>query len=246
MRGKKIKIITLLFLVITITEAYAEDNQIIHISQDVRLKPLTENVWMHITDTDMPPWGKVSANGMAVLTDRQLLIIDTPWNDTQTEVLVQWYKTNYEIDEIKIIVTHYHEDNLGGLNWVHRNDIESYSIGRTRRICEEKNLPIPMNILSDTYRFDFSEIPLEIHFIGEGHTVDSICIYLPGEKILFGGCSVKALRNSGLGNIADANLAEWPATLQKMKIAFPDVEIIIPGHGLEGNQSLIDHTLSLF
>ena len=194
----------------------------------------------------MPKWGKVSANGMAVITDDQLVVIDTPWNDTQTQLLIQWFEDNYDIDEIKIIVSHYHDDNLGGLNWIHQNDIESYSISRTQEICEEKGLPIPKNTLSNIYIFEFHDTPLEIHFLGEGHTVDSVSVYLPNEKILFGGCSVKALRNSGLGNTADANINEWPITLRNMKSSFPEVQVVIPGHGLEGTISLIDHTLSLF
>ncbi len=109
-----------------------------------------------------------------------------------------------------------------------------------------KGLPIPEMLLEYTHKFDFQDIPIEVDFIGEGHTEDSICVYLPMQKILFGGCSVKSLRSRGLGNIADANIDEWPDTIREMKRRFPEVEVIIPGHGLEGNVSLLDHTLSLF
>ena len=245
-RVKTIGIMILLFFIISIVEVFSEDSQIVHINRDIRLKSIAENVWVHISDIDMPKWGRVSANGMAVITDNQLVVIDTPWNDTQTQLLIQWFKDNYDIDNIKIIVSHYHDDNLGGLNWNHQNGIESYSISKTQEICEEKGLPIPKNTLSNTYIFDFHEICIEVHFLGEGHTVDSAIVYLPNEKILFGGCSVKALRNSGLGNTADANINEWPTMLQKMKSSFPEVQVVVPGHGLEGTISLIDHTLSLF
>jgi len=244
-RTNTIKILTLVFIM-SLTYACSKKSQTINITPDIQLKPLAENVWTHISDIEMPKWGKVSANGMVVLTDKQLVIIDTPWNDTQTQFLIEWFKNNYDFNEIKVIVCHYHDDNLGGLNWIHQNDIESYSIKKTQEICAKKELPIPRNTLSETYRFDFHEIPIEIFFIGEGHTVDSICVYLPNERILFGGCSVKALNNSTLGNTADANLLEWPNTLQNMKEVFSEVKIVVPGHGLEGNISLIAHTLSLF
>ncbi len=245
-RTKIIRITILLFFIITITEVFSENSQIIHINRDVRLKSISENVWVHISDMDMPKWGKVSANGMVVITDNQLVVIDTPWNDAQTQLLIQWFEENYDIDEIKIIVSHYHDDNLGGLNWIHQTGIESYSISKTQEICEEKGLPIPKNTLSNTYIFEFNEIPLEIHFLGEGHTVDSASVYLPNEKILFGGCSVKALRNSSLGNTADANINEWPITIRNMKDAFSDAQIVIPGHGLIGSLKLLDHTETLF
>jgi len=240
------KVIILLFFLISITKIYSDNGQIIKINQTIRLKPLAENIWMHISDINIPKWGFVSANGMAIITDKQLVLIDTPWNDFQMQKLVEWFKNNHDFNEIIVIVCHYHDDNLGGLNWVHQNEIESYSIKTTQEICTEKGLPIPRNTLSEYYRFDFKKIPIEIYFPGEGHTVDSICVYLPNEKVLFGGCSVKALNNSTLGNTADANLLEWPNTLQNMKEVFSETRIVIPGHGLEGDISLIDHTLSLF
>ncbi|MGL1894201.1 MAG: subclass B1 metallo-beta-lactamase [Spirochaetaceae bacterium] len=244
-RVNKIGLICLLNIIV-ISDAYSENNQTIHISSEVKLNSISDNVWIYISDIKLEKWGKVSANGMAIITNNQLVLIDTPWNDEQTKLLILWFTNNYDITEIKVIVSHYHVDNLGGLNWIHQNGIESYSIGKTQEICKNKNLSIPINTLSNPYIFDFSDTIIEVHFLGEGHTVDSASVYLPNEKILFAGCSVKSLKNSTLGNVADANLKNWPVTLQNMMSSFPDAKIIIPGHGLEGSMSLIDHTLSLF
>ncbi len=243
----KIKqVVLIFFLVLAITEAHSDTSQNIIVDQTIRLRPLAKNVWMHISDIYMQKWGTVSANGLVIITDKQLVLIDTPWNDSQTQTLVEWFKTHYEFEKIKVIVCHHHADNLGGLNWVNKNDIESYSIKKTQEICAEKELPLPKHTISNSYRFDFGEIPIESYFPGEGHTIDSICVYLPNEKILFGGCSVKAVNNSTLGNTVDANLLEWPHTLHNIKERFTEAEIVIPGHGSEGDLSLIDHTLSLF
>jgi metallo-beta-lactamase class B len=160
--------------------------------------------------------------------------------------MVQWFKNNYFFEEIIVIITHYHDDNLGGLNWFHQNGYDSFSISKTQEICKEKKIIIPRNIINNHHKFNFKEFPIEVHFLGQGHTVDSVCVYLPEQKILFGGCSVKAQSNSSLGNISDASLSQWPHTLEKMKSTFPEVQILIPGHGSEGTLSLIDHTLSLF
>jgi metallo-beta-lactamase class B len=201
---------------------------------------------MHVSNMELPNWGKVSANGMVVLTDNQLIVVDTLWTDEQTEMMIDWYRSHYDFNEIKVIISHFHDDNLGGLNWVNQNSIESYSIGKTREICVEKALPVASTLLSNSYRFDFNEIPVEIFYPGEGHSIDNICVYLPSEKILFGGCSVKAINNITLGNISDANLQEWPITLQKMREKFSEAEIVVPGQGLPGDITLIDHTHSLF
>jgi metallo-beta-lactamase class B len=240
------KIIILLFFIIATTEVYAGNDQIIHIEEDLKLKLLTKNVWIHISKINMEKWGTVSANGMAIITNKLLIIIDTPWNDRQTRLLVEWFQKKYDIEGVQLIAGHYHQDNLGGLKWIHQNGFESHSIKRTQEICQMNGLPMPKNILSNTHKFDFQEIPIEVQFIGEGHTEDNICVYLPEQKILFGGCSVKALGNTSLGNIADANIKEWPATLREMKRVYPEAVIVIPGHGSEGNISLLDHTLTLF
>lgn len=228
------------------TQLYADNNQTIRISHDLRLKALTENVWIHKSDVHIEPWGRVSANGMVIVTDRNLIIIDTPWNDNQTQMLVEWFQDKHKIENSHVIICHYHTDNLGGLNWINQNEIDSYSIERTQEICLKHNLPVPKITIDNTHRFDFQEIPIEVHFTGEGHTEDNISVYLPTQKILFGGCSVKSLSHKSLGNTADANLQEWPITIEIMKEKFTEAEIIIPGHGLEGDLSLFDHTLSLF
>lgn len=218
----------------------------ITVSEDVSLKLVAENVWVHTSFIAIDPWGMVGENGLAVYTDGTLILIDTPWNDRQTETLVNWFKAFLEIDYIKVVVSHHHNDNMGGLGWIHEQGYESYAGHRTVSLCQQLQLPIPKNIISDDKILNFGSISIRMYFPGEGHTVDAMCAYLPDQKILFGGCSVKALSNRGLGNTADANVAAWPASLQKLKLTFADAELVIPGHGKSGGLDLIDHTLSLF
>lgn len=239
-------ILLLFFTIVTINNISAENRPVITIDNDLQLRTISENVWIHISHIDLPKWGKVAANGMVVYTDKELVIVDTPWNDFQTQLLISWFENHYEVKDIKVLVTHYHDDNLGGLGWVHNKGIDSYSIKRTQDICKERGLPIPKNTIENNFIFEYHDIPLEIQFLGEGHTVDNISVYLPTEHILFGGCSVKALRNSSLGNTRDANIKSWPITLRNMKNYYSDTKIVIPGHGKEGSITLLDHTLSLF
>lgn len=70
-------------------------------------------------------------------------------------------------------------------------------------------------------------------------------MWIPEEKILFGGCMLKALGWKGLGYLGDAVVEEWPKTLKKVLEAFPDARIVIPGHGDRGDLGLIHHTLRL-
>ena len=57
-------------------------------------------------------------------------------------------------------------------------------------------------------------------------------VWLPNEKILFGGNQVRA--KGWYGNIGDANLREWSNTIARVKDLYGDAKIVIPGHGHYG------------
>ena len=69
--------------------------------------------------------------------------------------------------------------------------------------------------------------------------------YLPSEKILFGGCLVKA-ESAGKGNLEDADVSAWSQTATKVYEAFPNAEIVVPGHGDAGGRGLLLHTSEMF
>jgi metallo-beta-lactamase class B len=82
-------------------------------------------------------------------------------------------------------------------------------------------------------------------FLGEGHTKDNFVAYVPSDKVLFGGCMIKALDASN-GYLGDANIAAWSAAIQKVKSTFPEIVIVIPGHGKVGGVDLLDYTAGMF
>ena len=51
----KIKhIVTILLLVFALAEVYSDNNQVIAVDQNLRLKPLARNVWIHINGSEAP------------------------------------------------------------------------------------------------------------------------------------------------------------------------------------------------
>ena len=70
-------------------------------------------------------------------------------------------------------------------------------------------------------------------------------IWLPEDKILFGGCLLKSLEAKDKGNIKDADLKAWSVSVEQVKKKYPDAMIVIPGHGKIGNTSVFDYTLKL-
>ena len=48
------------------------------------------------------------------------------------------------------------------------------------------------------------------------------------------------------GNLEDANVNAWPATVAGMKRRFNDAAYVVPGHGKPGGSDLLDYTIELF
>lgn len=62
---------------------------------------------------------------------------------------------------------------------------------------------------------------------------------------MFGGCLIKEV-DANKGYLGDANLKEWSNTVEKIKKEYPNVAIVVPGHGEFGDEKLLDYTIRLF
>ena len=45
--------------------------------------------------------------------------------------------------------------------------------------------------------------------------------------------------------MADADLAEWPTSVERIQKHYPEAEVVIPGHGLLGGLDLLQHTANV-
>jgi metallo-beta-lactamase class B len=48
------------------------------------------------------------------------------------------------------------------------------------------------------------------------------------------------------GYLGDANIAQWSNTVERIKEQYPNIKIVIPGHGAIGGKDLLDYTIQLF
>lgn len=235
--------ISVLFIISALT-ATAQSIDTVSISPDLQLVKLTGNTMQYIATTNLPNYGRVAANGLVLVGNKKALLVNTPWNNDQTKLLYA-YLAKQGIEVEHAVVTHWHADCLGGLGYLQQKFILSTSGERTYETSRQKNLPLAFIRFKDTLTFNFQGIPVECFYPGPGHTADNIVVNLPSEKILFGGCLIKDAAAKGLGNLADADVKSWPASLANTKKHFPNAAIVVPGHGKSGNTTLIDHTLQL-
>ncbi|MEJ2055388.1 MAG: subclass B1 metallo-beta-lactamase [Calditrichaceae bacterium] len=215
------------------------------ISNDLEIKRISDHCYLHISYFDLENAPHFPANGLIYINGDEGYIIDTPWTNELTKQLLDYLQDSMQVSIAGVIVTHWHEDCMGGLEAVHKAGIKSYAFQMTAELCKQKNLPVPQNKFSDSMIIGINN-DLVLKYPGPGHTEDNIIVYIPEEKVLFAGCMTKALGWNSLGFTGDANIPKWPETLKKVLKVFPKAEIVIPGHGEPGGLDIIEHTLSLF
>lgn len=89
-----------------------------------------------------------------------------------------------------------------------------------------KGLTHPTMIFEDKLTIDLGNKLVEIMHVGEGHTRGDSVVWVPQDKVLFAGDLVEYGATPYCG---DAQLKNWPATLQKLSALKPNA--LVPGRG---------------
>lgn len=236
-------ILILLFGVNNVCAAQAKKT--FYKSETLTIEKLTEHTLLHISYLNTNDFGKVACNGMIVIDNGEALIFDTPADDNTSKELIDWVENNLNCKVRGVIVTHFHTDCLGGLAEFHNRQIPSYATNKTIALAKSHNWTLPQNGFDVELVTQVGRKKVLNKYFGEGHTQDNIVSFFATEKVLFGGCLIKAI-DAGNGNLEDANVNDWSTTVKKIKNEFPKAKVIIPGHGKTGGQELLDYTIKLF
>jgi len=241
---KKLSLLPIIILLIA-SSVIAQMPQKITLSNDLQLVKLTENTWLHVSFGEMPGFGRFSSNGLIVIQNNQAFLLDTPVSNDLTSLLIAGIKDSLYAQVIGFIPNHWHNDCMGGLEYLHNIGVHSYANQMTIDIAREKGLPYPQTGFTDSLILTLGKLEIHCFYPGAAHSTDNIVVWLPDEKILFPGCIVKELNSQSLGNTADGDIHAYPATLQKISDRYPEAQIVVPGHGLFGGMELIQHTSRL-
>jgi metallo-beta-lactamase class B len=217
----------------------------VRVADDVEAYRVAPGVWRFVTWIDLPRYGRTPANGLLVTSGQEALLVNTGWTNEQAVRLAEWAERSLGAKVTVVVPTHAHADTIGGLAALHRRGVDSWGQEQTAGIARATGQEIPHHLFGRTKELRLGERVVKLAFHGAGHTPDNIVAWLPAERILFGGCLVKAGSASDLGNVEDARLADWPATIEAVIAAYPDPRLVIPGHGDPGGADLLTHTLQL-
>jgi metallo-beta-lactamase class B len=217
----------------------------VELAPDLFVEPLASGVWLHVSSLEVKGWGLVPANGLVVVSEGEAALIDTPWTDEQTRLLAKWLADEHGAALTIAVPTHFHEDCLGGLGAAHELGAASYASETTIALAKKAGSVTPENGFKGRLDLSVGDFVVALEEVGKGHTVDNFVAWIPGPNVVFGGCLVKAAESKGMGNTADADIDEWPRTIDRVGSRFPGARIIVPGHGKPGGSELLDRTKEL-
>ena len=219
-------------------------------ARTVELQQISTHVWIH-TSYSLINGQLVDSHGMIVVTQREIVLVDTCWNDDQTDKLLAKLNEKFHVPVSFAIITHAHQDRIGGIGSLVRNSIKVVSTPLTARKATLAGYLSPLPELDSRLTHfsllasDSIKVEVEVFYPGPGHTEDNIVVWIPSDRALFGGCLVKATENTNLGNTADAFVDRWASAIKELQIRYSDAKVVIPGHGRIGESDLMRHTIDL-
>ena len=236
MNQKINNILTLCFALFVSTNiAYANDRL-----PELKVKQLEDSVYLHRSFKRYGGFGLVASNGLVVLDAKAAYIIDTPSSAEDTEKLVNWIRDRgFSIKAS--ISTHFHDDSTAGVEWLNSNSIPTYASKMTNELLKKVGEAQTNNSFREPI-FWLVEDKIEVFYPGAGHTQDNVVVWMPKQRVLFGGCFVKA---KSLGNLSDAVIEAWPASAEKLISRYGSARLVVPGHGKVGDASLLQRTWEL-
>jgi metallo-beta-lactamase class B len=206
---------------------------------------VAEHSFIHTSFKQTNDFGNVPCNGLVVRNGDEVIVFDTPTNDEYARELIRWIRDTLHCRITAVVPTHFHDDCLGGLNAFDELGIASYGHVKTIELANKDSVFAPRNGFKDSIVLNLGNQEVMAKFHGEGHTKDNVVGYFPADKILFGGCLIKEV-GAGKGYLGDANVSDWSATVEKIREAYPNLGIVVPGHGKHGSKDLLDFTINLF
>lgn len=219
------------------------------------LEKIADGVWIHKSYRNIDPWGPILSQGMVVDTGDGVMLVDTAWTDDETAELLDLIRSELGYGPDIAIITHAHDDKMGGMAALARAGIGGSAHPFTNEDAPARGLRPTRFTILDHGDYDSllgvsedgtdREGPVKVFYPGPGHTRDNIVVYYAPAKILFGGCLIRPGDADNLGNTADGDVEHWADAVRAVAAKFPDAEIVIPSHGPMGGRGLLNHTIAL-
>ena len=200
---------------------------------------LSENAYAYTAEGD--------PNTGIVVGDDGVMVIDTQATPAMAQDVIRHVRQATDKPIKYVVLTHYHAVRVLGASAYRPQEIiasqatlemirergkedMASEIGRFPRLFRDvESIP---GLTWPTLTFEremtvwMGSLEVRISHVGAGHTRGDSIVWLPAQKVLFSGDLVEY--NAGIYT-GDAQLAEWPATLDRLAALNP--ERLVPGRG---------------
>lgn len=210
----------------------------------LQISPLTGNFFIYTTYNTYNGQ-KVPANGMYLVTNNGVAMFDTPWDTTQFQPLLDSIGLRHNKKVEMCIATHWHSDKTAGLEYYKQMGIKTYTTSLTDKLSKKNNKKRAAYLMAKDTVFTIGQYSFETYYPGQGHTEDNIVIWFKQEKILYGGCLIKGADDEDLGFLGDGNMAEYEATLKKVRKKCRNPNFIIVAHSDWRNINSLNHSIKM-
>ncbi len=188
-----------------------------------------------------------------ILGDREAMVIDTRSTHVHAREIQAHVRELTTAPVAVVVNTHGHFDHAYGNHvfrpatiWGHERCvtfIERTGEGRRPRIAREEPdladdlaevvIDPPDRTFAETAVVEVGGRPVELRYLGRGHTDHDIVISIPGMGVVWAG---DLLEGGALPFFGDAYPMEWPATASALADLVGD-GIVVPGHGDHAGQA---------
>jgi len=224
----------------------ADTDSMVYQSDNLIIRKIGVNTFQHISYLQTNDFGKVDCNGMIAVDGTEAIVFDTPADVESSKELIDYLTNQMQFTIKAVVATHFHNDCIAGLDVFHKNNIVSYANRATIDRIKTLGLDnLPQKEIDHHIEIPLGNTIVEARFVGEGHTPDNIIGYFPKDKALFGGCLIKE-NGASKGNLEDANVGVWSASVGNLQKTYPQIQLVVPGHGATGGTELLDYTVELF
>ena len=147
-----------------------------------------------------------------------MLVVDTAWTDDQTAQILNWIKQEINLPVALAVVTHAHQDKMGGMDALHAAGIATYANALSNQLAPQEGMVAAQHSLTFAANGWVEPAtapnfgPLKVFYPGPGHTSDNITVGIDGTDIAFGGCLIKDSKAKSLGNLGDADTEHYAAS----------------------------------
>jgi metallo-beta-lactamase class B len=208
------------------------------------IAPLTGDFYIYTT-YNVYKGNRIGANALYLVTEEGVVLFDTPWDTTQFQPLLDSIRIRHNKDVVLCLATHFHKDRTGGLQFYRQKGISTYTTKLTDSLSLQRGMNRAEFLMQKDTAFTVGGYSFQTYYPGPGHAPDNIVVWFEKEKILYGGCLIKSVEETTLGNLADANPAAYATTLRNLRRRFKKPRYVITGHNDYTHPQAVEHTLKM-